>query len=226
LASPSRPLPANDAVDARARAKKKAQARAALMRQMVQWHWISAAICLIGMLLFSITGITLNHAGQITGEPKTTNLEAVMPAAPLAAVAAAEPKQGTLPDAARDWLRAEMKVRAPKDAAIEWSEGEAYVGLPRPGGDAFLTIDTATGDVAYERTDRGWISYLNDLHKGRNTGPVWSWFIDIFAVGTIVFCVTGLVLLQLHSRARKSTWPLIGLGLIAPVLLAVLFIHL
>jgi hypothetical protein len=219
-------LPANDALDERARAKRRARARAALMRQMVQWHWISAAICLVGMLLFSITGITLNHAGQIAGQPRTTSHEAVMPAAPLTSLAAAEPSEGALPDAARDWLRAEMKVRAPKNAAIEWSEGEAYVGLPRPGGDAFLTIDTATGDVAYERTDRGWIAYLNDLHKGRNTGGAWSWFIDIFALGTVVFCVTGLVLLQLNSKMRKSTWPLIGLGLIAPVLLAVLFIHL
>ena len=29
------------------------------LKQMRQWHWISAAICLIGMLLFAVTGITL-----------------------------------------------------------------------------------------------------------------------------------------------------------------------
>jgi len=32
------------------------------MRQTVRWHWISAAICLVGMILFAITGVTLNHA--------------------------------------------------------------------------------------------------------------------------------------------------------------------
>jgi hypothetical protein len=31
--------------------------RAFWLRQMRQWHWISAAICLIGMLLFAATGI-------------------------------------------------------------------------------------------------------------------------------------------------------------------------
>ena len=36
---------------------------------MRQWHWISAAVCLIGMLLFAITGITLNHASQIESKP-------------------------------------------------------------------------------------------------------------------------------------------------------------
>ena len=70
----------------------------------------------------------------------------------------------------------------------EWSKDEVYVALPRPGGDAWLSIDLEGGEVRYERTDRGWISYLNDLHKGRNTGEAWSWFIDIFAVACLVFC--------------------------------------
>jgi hypothetical protein len=43
--------------------------RAFWLRQMRQWHWISAAICLIGMLLFAVTGITLNHAGKIESKP-------------------------------------------------------------------------------------------------------------------------------------------------------------
>ena len=67
----------------------------------------------------------------------------------------------------------------------------------RPGGDAFLTIDRAEGHVQYERTDRGWISYLNDLHKGRNTGAAWIWFIDIFAAACVVFSISGLCLLYL-----------------------------
>ena len=33
--------------------------RAFWLRQMRQWHWISAAICLIGMLLFAITLVVL-----------------------------------------------------------------------------------------------------------------------------------------------------------------------
>ena len=113
----------------------------------------------------------------------------------------------------------------PADAAPEWSPGELYLALPRPGGDAWLSLDTASGEAIYERTDRGAIAYLNDLHKGRNTGAAWMWFIDIFAAGCVVFCITGLLLLQLHAHARKSTWPLVGLGLIIPLLLALLFIH-
>ncbi len=96
---------------------------------------------------------------------------------------------------------------------------------PRPGGDGWVSIDRASGAVTSEFTDRGWISYLNDLHKGRNSGAVWKWFIDIFAFACLVFALTGLFLLWLHSAKRPTTWPIVALGLAIPAGLAVFFIH-
>lgn len=209
----------------KARAKRKAQRRAALMRQMVQWHWISAAICLVGMLLFAITGFTLNHAGDIEGKPKTVEVEGQLPAELIAVAKTAQAAKGPLPEEIRVWLAKEVGVEAPKAAPIEWTDEEAYISLPRPGGDGWVTFDAGTGEVVRESTDRGWLAYFNDLHKGRNTGAAWSLFIDVFALGCVVFCITGLVLLQLHSRARKITWPLVGLGLAVPLILALIFIH-
>lgn len=215
---------ARAAHEARARAKKRAQARAAFLRQVMQWHWISAAICLAGMLLFAATGITLNHAADIKAEPKTLARDGALPASLLQPLQAAEASQGELPAGVRKWLGDEMKVKAPA-GPVEWSAGEAYVALPGPGSDGWVTLDTQTGAVAYERTERGWIAYLNDLHKGRNTGRVWFWFIDVFAVACVVFSITGLLLLQLHAHARKSTWPLVGAGLVIPALIALFLIH-
>ncbi|TAJ74897.1 MAG: hypothetical protein EPO51_01915 [Phenylobacterium sp.] len=208
----------------RAKAKKRAVARAGFLRQTLRWHWISAAVCLVGMLLFAITGITLNHAGAIMAKPQTIAREGELPAPLRAGLRAAETAKGDLPPATRAWLDKEMKIRAPA-GPVEWSAGEAYVALPGPGSDGWVTLDTESGAVAYEQTERGWIAYLNDLHKGRNTGPAWSWFIDVFALACVVFCVTGLLLLQLHSKARPSTWPLVGLGFLIPVLLALFLIH-
>ncbi|MBA4012376.1 MAG: hypothetical protein C0481_10965 [Phenylobacterium sp.] len=209
----------------KAKAKRKAQRRAALMRQMVQWHWISAAVCLVGMLLFAITGITLNHAGAIEAKPNTVEAEGQLPADLLSIAKTAQAEQAALPEPIRAWLAKDMGVQAPKAAAIEWSDEEAYVSLPRPGGDGWVTFDAGSGAVVHESTTRGPVAYLNDLHKGRNTGAVWSLFLDIFAIGCVVFCITGLVLLQLHSRARKITWPLVGLGLAVPLILVLIFIH-
>ena len=200
--------------------------RAYWLKTLHQWHWISSALCLLGMLLFSVTGITLNHAGQIEGKPQVTTLTGQVPAALREALAGAEDRKSEpLPDAVRTWLADTMKVRVPPEAAAEWSPDEVYVALPRPGGDAWVRIDRMRGDTEYESTDRGWVSYFNDLHKGRHTGTAWSWFIDLFAVAALLFSITGLFILKLHATNRPTTWPIVGLGIVIPVVLALLFIH-
>ncbi len=125
---------------------------------------------------------------------------------------------------ARQWLDTQLGIAIGVRPA-EWSAEEIYLSLPRPGGDAWLSIDRETGAVEYESTSRGAVSYLNDLHKGRNAGPAWGWFLDLFAVACLVFCITGLFLLHLHARQRRMTWPLVGLGLMIPLLIALLLIH-
>ena len=189
-----------------------------------QWHWISSAICLIGMLLFSITGITLNHASQIKAKPEIITLDAEIPAQLLEQLAIPADEKAPLPEVLIDWLADTHKISVSNQLA-EWSEDEIYLSLPRPGGDAWLSIDLTEGALTYELTDRGWISYFNDLHKGRNTGVAWSWFIDIFAVVCIIFCITGLLLLNRYASGRPATWPLVAVGLVLPWVLILLFIH-
>jgi hypothetical protein len=195
------------------------------LKQLHQWHWISSAMCLIGMLLFAATGITLNHAGQIEGSPRTTSRAATLPAALLEHLPATQGDvKRALPGPIRDWIAREFSVTA-GDREAEWSADEIYLPLPRPGGDGWINIDRTTGETQHEVTTRGWVSYLNDLHKGRNTGVAWSWFLDVFAVACFVFCLTGLLLLHMHAGGRPTTWPMVGLGLVVPVVLVILFIH-
>ena len=68
-------------------------------------------------------------------------------------------------------------------------------------------------------------AFFNDLHKGRHSGAVWFWFIDLFAVATLLFALTGLALMALHAKRRPATWPVTALGLIVPWLLIALFVH-
>lgn len=205
---------------------KTSRQRARWLKTLHQWHWVSSALCLVGMLLFALTGITLNHASQIEARPRVQTRQAALPE-PLRAELKkrdGEDAGAPLPPAVQDWLRAQFGVHA-QGREAEWSEEDIYLSLPRPGGDAWLRIDRATAEVEYERTDRGWIAYLNDLHKGRHTGLAWSWFIDIFAVACLVFCITGLLILKQHAPQRPMVWPVTGLGLVLPVLIALLFIH-
>lgn len=209
----------------RMKSKLTLGSRAFWLRQMRQWHWISAAVCLIGMLLFAVTGITLNHSGKIEARPVVSERTATMPVQLVESLKGlAVAGKATVPDHVAGWVSNTLRVDIMGREA-ELSPGEVYIALPRPGGDAWMSLDRKSGEARYELTDRGWISYLNDLHKGRNTGTAWSLFLDAFAVACIVFCVTGLVLLQLLSHARPSTWPLVGLGLLIPVLITIAFIH-
>lgn len=200
------------------------QRRGYWLRTLHQWHWISAAVCMIGMLLFSVTGITLNHASKIEAVPKVSHLEARVPSTVLAQLQGAHADDAPLPPALTEWLASKHGIDA-RGKKAEWSEDELYVSMPGPGRDAWFSVQKADGSFEYERTDRGTLAYLNDLHKGRNAGAAWTWFIDIFAVACIVFTLSGLFLLYLHSKQRKMTWPMVGLGLLIPALLALLFIH-
>lgn len=203
--------------------------RARWLKTLHQWHWVSAAIALIGLVLFSITGITLNHAAIIEAKPRVAMHEALLPEAmraPLAALAEAadEKEPPAVPEDLRRWLASELNVEV-QGREVEWAPDEVYIALPRPGGDAWLRIGLPDGHIEHEVTTRGFISYLNDLHKGRHAGLAWSWFLDLFAAAALVFSVTGLLILQLHARARALVWPVTALGLVLPVLLALLLVH-
>lgn len=199
--------------------------RAFWVRQVLNWHWISAAISLVGMLVFAITGITLNHAGDIPSKPVVQAQTRTMPETVARALATApDLDRQPLPAEVSRWADATFNTRTVGREA-EWSPDDVYVAMPRPGGDATLTIDRVTREVTHEDAWRGWVAYFNDLHKGRNTGAWWAWFIDLFAVASIVFSLTGFVLLWLKAGPRPSTWPLIGVGIVAPALVALFLIH-
>jgi len=194
------------------------------LKQLHTWHWMSAAVSLVGMLLFAVTGITLNHAASIGATPVVTDRAGTLPPpllrdlkAPTAADAALPPR-----------VAAAVARAVGLDAAGkpgEWSDGDVYVALPRPGGDAWVSIDRTNGKITAEVTSRGWIAYLNDLHKGRNAGNAWGWFLDVFAGACILFTLTGLLLLQMHGKHRPATWPIVALGVVGPVVLILVFIH-
>jgi uncharacterized protein len=213
---------------ARVTTAKEQRSRAFWLKHLHQWHWVSAAGCLIGLILFSVTGFTLNHANWIGAKPEVTSRTTPLPD-PLhrqlrELAAEKDGNKEPLPLSATQWLAHELSIDA-VDREAEWSADEIYVSLPRPGGDAWATLDLTSGEVTHEVTDRGWIAYLNDLHKGRNAGPAWSLFIDVFAFAALIFASTGLLLLKMHSNHRAATWPMVGLGLVLPLLIAMLFIH-
>jgi len=192
-------------------------------RHLRQWHWISSAVCLVLMLLFAASGITLNHADYFEGKGESVSREFPLSEEMSARLVRLE-NGHVLPDAIAAELHrqtgAELFART-----IDNQYGELGFDLARPGVDASLTIDLNARKIFLEEIDRGPVAMVNDLHKGRNTGPAWKLLIDIGAAFFLLFTLTGFGLLFLQARRRASTWPLASLGLIVPVLIYILLVH-
>ncbi|OYP34244.1 hypothetical protein CGZ80_15645 [Rhodopirellula sp. MGV] len=195
------------------------------MKQFIAWHWISSAISLVGMLLFAITGITLNHGSEIESEPERQS-EIIQLASEQRSEVTALPVEGTgtLPQSLAQSLGEQIGMSL-QGRPAEFSEDEVYLSMQGPGSDAWLAIDREMGEAEFEATQRGWIAYFNDLHKGRHTGTAWKYFLDVFSVATMVFCLSGLLLLAMHAKRRSMTWPLVAAGLLGPWLLIAIFMH-
>ncbi|MCC5880598.1 MAG: PepSY-associated TM helix domain-containing protein [Idiomarina sp.] len=200
------------------------------MGSVRQWHWVSSAVCLAGLLLFAITGITLNHAGLLEGHIRTVTVEAPLPSEVadalneyLAGDFDNAKERAELPNVVSQFIHTSSGERLSRHIRqAQVTDIDIYMSLPRAGGDAWLVIDADAAELLYERTDRGFIAYLNDLHKGRHTGLAWSLFMDAIALSCVVFALTGLWLLIRQQRQRPLTWALTTLGLLIPVLIMLL----
>ena len=202
------------------------QRRAAWQRALMKWHWISSALCLVGMLFFAATGLTLNNADVFESQtPTVTQHTATLPQAILAQInAKGNGQELVVPDELNAWVLDTWGITLhPK--TTDWRQDEVFLDLKRPGVDAWLSIDRRSGAVQYEAEDHGWVAFFNDLHKGKNAGYVWGWFINLFGFGALVFSITGLLILQIHAKSRWSIWPVAGLGLVLPLLLILIFVH-
>ena len=195
------------------------------LKQLHTWHYISAAVSLVGMFAFALTGVTLNHAASIPAHASVEDRSAMLPPSLLTMLKATPADTSApMPTAVAQAVADAVKLD-PAGRAAEWNPDEVYVAMPRPGGDAWVSVSRDTGQIKAEVTQQGLIAVLNDLHKGRNTGLPWRLFIDAFAAAAMVFTITGLFLLQFHAKHRKKTWPLVGLGLALPLIIALVFIH-
>ena len=162
--------------------------------------YISMALLLV-VLFFSITGITLNRPHLYVAEsPQVVRNILTIPdrfcvleqgkfsvdKAPLLNYLATEGKLSGKPSAMQLFSEVEEGKLV---------EGEISLDYKGPGFNSTVFIDLVTQEAEIETTHYGVIAVLNDLHKGRNSGQVWAWFIDISALLMIFFVLTGVCLL-------------------------------
>ncbi|PSW20313.1 peptidase [Photobacterium sanctipauli] len=179
--------------------------------------YISMALLLV-VLFFSVTGITLNRPGLfVNSQPEVETLFIEVPETILASGQTAY-----VPDEQQllNFLEAEAKISGmPSKMEVfteiedgELFEGEVSLNYKGPGFDATVYIDLTTREAEIEKSHYGAVAVLNDLHKGRNSGEVWKWFIDITALLMVFFVLTGVCLLLPKKKTFNTSmkWTAFG----------------
>jgi uncharacterized protein len=195
-------------------------------------RWLHIYLSMFGLaavLFFSVTGITLNHPDWTFGQvERRREAKGQMDRRWIAREAAASDSQPvsdsdpTGPVAKLEVVEHLRKTHAIRGALAEFrvDDTECVVSFKGPGYSADTFIDRDSGEYTLTELDHGLIALINDLHKGRDTGAVWSWVIDLSAGLMTFISLTGLVLL-FYLKLRRV--PGVLLALVGTVVLIVIF---
>jgi hypothetical protein len=187
-------------------------------------RWLHIYLSMFGLaavLFFSVTGITLNHPDWVFGQVERTR--------------AAEGEVDV------KWIGRELgdsnnfaqvkklevvehlrKTHMIRGALAEFrlDDNECMVSFKGPGYSADVFIERDSGHYSLTELDHGLVALINDLHKGRDTGAVWSAVIDLSAGLMTLISLTGLVLL-FYLKLRRV--PGVVVALSGTIVLIVIF---
>lgn len=204
-------------------------------------RWLHIYVSLLGftaLTFFALTGITLNHPtwfgadaqaiSEFQGEVSPRWLERVVPAS----VSLPSPGEDPEPvDESRfidrlsvvEHLRNTHRIRG---AVTEFrtDERECLILFKGPAYAADVYVDRESGKYSGTLTTMGAVSLMNDLHKGRDSGAVWSWVIDVRALLMAFVSVTGIVLVFYLKRKRNSGVMTAAAGTVLFAMLYFLFV--
>ena len=196
--------------------------------------WLHIYLSMFGLatvLFFSVTGITLNHPDWFFGESQRLtqaegqlNLEWVRAGAPESSTGEGEDPSGQV--AKLEVVEHLRKVHGVRGALADFrvDPTECTVTFKGPGYAADAFIDRDTGHYNLTQTYHGFIAVINDLHKGRDTGPVWSVVIDVSAVLLTIISLTGLTLLFFLKLRRRPGVVVILVGTVVIVAICLLWV--
>jgi uncharacterized protein len=195
-------------------------ARKRKMAALFRWLHIYLSMLSFGLVFFfALTGLTLNHADKFGDQTHTKQDSGRL-----------ELGWVKTPDTLKiarleivEYLRNKYAIRA---ALSDFRIDDAQIGVSFKGpgfaADAFINRDNGAYELT--RTSAGFVGVINDLHKGRDTGPVWSAVIDVAAILLTLVSLTGMVLLLYLKKKRFSGLLVAGLGLLLAYMIYKIFI--
>jgi hypothetical protein len=177
------------------------------MAILSRWlHIYGSMISFALVLFFSVTGITLNHPEWFAGLERVTERAGEVNPTLLSGDDGSVARLEIV-----EFLREEHRVTgAVGDFRVD--DFEADVMFKGPGYSANAIIDRTTGQYTLTETRFGLVAVMNDLHKGRDSGPVWKALIDLAAVLLLFVSLSGLALLYFLKKYRSAGIILLATG--------------
>lgn len=186
-------------------------------------RWLHIYLSMVSfaiVLFFSVTGLTLNHPSWFGGDKQIVikkegklNMEWVNQTDTLK-IAKLE---------IVEFLRKSYQIKG-ELSQFRIDEYELSLSFKGPAYSADVFIDREKGTYELSEIKMGVMAVMNDLHKGRDSGPVWLWVIDVSAIFLIVISLSGLILLCFIKKKRLAGFIAAFVGLLISYLTYVVFV--
>ena len=164
-------------------------------------RWLHIYMSMFGfgtIVFFSVTGITLNHPDWFgLSTDRHRDFSGILPEQTFV-TSDAQP-EGIDRLAVAEFLRREHRLKGTV-TDFRTDERECQVVWKGPAYSADVIIDRESRQYELSIAEFGIVPLMNDLHKGRDTGPVWSLLIDVSALLMTLSSITGFVLLLYIRR--------------------------
>jgi hypothetical protein len=180
-------------------------------------RWLHIYLSMVSfavVLFFAATGLTLNHAEYFSHGDAVRNLNGTMSAKEMGAKD--HPDTLAMVEHIRNTDHVHGAVNT-DDLRID--DDQITFSFRGPGYSADATVERPTGKYEVVETRSGFVAIVNDLHKGRDTGKVWSWVIDVSAVLLVLVSLSGLVLIFFVYKRRVSGLVLAAMAAVFCVML-------
>lgn len=178
-------------------------------RTAIVARWLHIYLSMVSfavILFFAVTGFTLNHVDLFPSKQIVTESKGEMPHQWLSPATGDPDKTAIV-----DHLLQANHIRG-KIADFRVDDQQIQVSFKGPSYAADAFIDRTTNHYDLTETSSGTVELLNDLHRGRNTGPAWALVVDASAILLGLVSLTGLLLLFFVYKRRTAGLILAALG--------------
>ncbi|MEY4954426.1 MAG: hypothetical protein RI981_511 [Bacteroidota bacterium] len=186
-----------------------------MKRKLAEWsRWLHIYLSMFSFVIvffFAVTGLTLNHLEWFPEKETLHEVDGHLNPAWVNVIDTAQVKKLEIVELFRSQYQVHGILN---DFRID--ETEVSVSLQGPGYTADAFIDRSTGTFHLTERSLGFVAWINDLHKGRDTGQGWKWVIDFSAIFMSLISLTGIILLLFLKKKRVNgiIWLVFGLLLV------------